>query len=286
MFVFQSLLFGLALPLIVARVVLALAMVVARKRGAPAEGVRWGVVLGVGAGDLVLHLGPAWRPAFPPIDVIDRTPWLALAATIFALLAPGAAWVRRGGLVLLAALVFVVILGPVLPETSSTRAGLAWLGLVGAVVLVAWAHLEALGKRVEGAALIWPLLVVAGGTSVVLLVSGSVVLSQLGLALTAALAAPVGASLGVALGRSTLGIIPVVLTVLTALVLNGHVYAGLPTSSALLLAAAPAGAWAARRGPARRGAPWLATLLAVVATLVPIGAALGFALAASPSYEY
>jgi hypothetical protein len=285
MFVFQSLLFGLALPLIVAGVVLTVTMIVGRKRGAPAEGARWGLALGVGAGVLVAYIGLAWPPPFLPIDVADRTPWLALAATIFALLAPGAAWVRRGGFVLLAALVFVVILGPVLPETSGTRAGLAWLGLVGAIALVSWAHLEALGERIGGAALIWPLLVVAGGTSVVLLASGSVVLGQLGLALTAALAAPGGASWGVALGRSARGIVPVVLTVLTALVLNGHVYAGVPTSSALLLAAAPAGAWVARRGPARRGAPWLATLLAVVATLVPIGAALGLALAASPSYE-
>jgi hypothetical protein len=203
---------------------------------------------------------------------------------VFALLAPRAAWGRRMGLVALVALVTVVILGPILPETAGTRGGLAWLAVVGIVVLAAWANVEWLGERLEGATLIWPMLVIAGGTSVVLVASNSLVLGLLGLSLTSALAAPGIASWRWALGRSVRGAIPIVLAVLTALILNGHVYAFVPASSALFLAAAPAAAWAARLGPIRRGAPWRATLAAVVATLVPVVAAVGLALAASPAY--
>jgi hypothetical protein len=280
MFAIRTIL-GLALPVILSAIGLALAW---RKRTG-AEPSRRGIAAGIGTGFLAGSIALGWPPPFPPMDVADRTPWLALAATIFASLAPGASRIQRGGLALLAALVSVAILGPVLPETSGTRAGLAWLVVVGLVVLVAWANVEWLAERLEGAAPIWSMLMVAGGTSVVLIASHSAVLCLLGLALTSALAAPAIASWRWALGGSVRGAVPIFLAVVTALILNGHVYADVPTSSAVALAAAPAGAWAARLGPARRGAPWRATLAAVVATLLPIGAAVGLALSAATSYE-
>jgi hypothetical protein len=153
---------------------------------------------------------------------------------------------------------------------------------VGVVVIAAWANVERLGERLEGAVLIWPLVVLTAGTSVVLLASHSLVLCLLGLTLTSALAAPGFASWFWPLGGSARGPIPIVLAVLTSLILNGHVYADVPTSSALVLAATPAASWLGRVGSVRRRGPWAATLAAVGATLVPVVTAVGFALAAAP----
>jgi hypothetical protein len=282
MFEFRMIL-GLALPFVVAAAGLALAGL-SRKGGSEPSPRR--MALGIGAGFIAGALTLGWPPPFPPMDVADRTPWAALAATVFAGLAPRAAWARWVGLTALAALVYVVTLGPILSDTSSTRAGLAWLVAVGLVVLASWASFAALGERLEGAAFMGPVLVMAAGISVVLIASHSIVLCWLGLALTSALAAPGVASWFWPLGRTVRGAVPIILVVLTALVLNGHVYADVPTSSALVLAAAPAAAWLARLGPVRRGAPWVAALVAVGATLVPIAVAVGLALAAAPSEAY
>ena len=281
------LVFGVALPLAVSAVVLGVALAVGRVRGLGTRAADWGVALGVGAGAAVIHLGRDWRPGFPPLDVADRTPWLVPAALAVGLLGPmlerggGAAWPRRVGLFLLATLVYVAILGPILPATAGTRAGLGWLAVTAVLVLAAWENVAWLTVRVEGGALLGSWLAVAAGTGVVLLVSGSLTLGQLGLALASALVAPLLLSWRWPLGPSVRSAAPIVLAVLTALLLNGHVYASLPTASALLVAAAPAGAWLARIGPARRR-PWLATSLAVAGTLVPLGVAVGFALAAQP----
>jgi hypothetical protein len=272
-------LLGLALPFILAAIAVALAWWT-RKSGS--EPSRRELALGVGAGFIAGAIALGWPPPFPPMEVADRTLWVALAATVFALVAAKAAWARWLGLALLASLVYVAILGPILADTSGTRKGLFWLVTVGLVVLASWASVEGLSERLEGAVLIWPLLVMAAGTSVVLIASHSVVLCLLGLALTSALAAPGVASWFWPLGRSVRGVIPIVLAVLTALVLNGHVYAFVPTSSALVLAAAPAASWSARLGPVRRRAPWVAVLAAVIATLVPVGVAVGLALVAAP----
>jgi hypothetical protein len=276
-------LLGLALPFVVGAAGLVLTRWTRKGGSEPSPRV---LAVGIGAGFIAGALALGWPPPFPPMDVADRTLWVALVGTVFAVLAPRAAWARWLGLAVLAALVYVAILGPILPDTSGTRAGLKWLVAVGLVVLASWANLAALGERLEGAALIGPLLVLAAGISVVLIASHSLVLCTLGLALTSALAAPGVASWFWPLGRTVRGAVPIVLAVLTALVLNGHIYADVPTSSALVLAAAPAAAWSARLGPVRRRAPWVAALAAVGATLVPVGVAVGLALAAAPAEAY
>lgn len=237
--------------------------------------------LSVGLGCVSGMLGQGWPPPFPPIDVTDRTPWLALAAMIVVAIAGGGpAWLRRIGLALLAVGVYLAILGPILGTTAAIG-----LSVAGLAVLAAWANAVGLGDRVEGAALIGPMLVVAAGASVVLLASGTATAGLLGLTLAASLFAPALASIRLDLGRSARGVLPVALAVATALVLNGTFYAFVPRSSALLLAAAPAGAWAARLGPVRRRSPWLATFAAVLGTLAPVAAAVAIALASSPSAE-
>jgi len=73
-------------------------------------------------------------------------------------------------------------------------------------------------------------------------------------------------------------------TVLTALVLEGDIYASMPPWSALLLAAAPVGTWITRTEPLRGKQGISATVPGTIAVLVPVGLAVGWAAASSP-YE-
>jgi hypothetical protein len=72
----------------------------------------------------------------------------------------------------------------------------------------------------------------------------------------------------------------------TALLIVGHIYSGLPLAAAVLLAGAPLLLWPAWIGPARRLASWQSALLAAVLVLVPVGVAMGLAFQAAPGgYE-
>jgi hypothetical protein len=272
----------LVVPAVVAALVLMAVRWVCR-RGGFAGGDRVAAAAALGAGYLAGHLGNA-PPAFPPLDVTDRLPWLAGAATLLGILEaarPSPAWARWENRLLMAALVLGVVLGPVLEATAATRPGQAWLAGLGLALLLSWANLEALAARLPGAVLGPALLLVAVGAAAALVLSGSLVLGQLGGALAAALAAVgvlSGRSVGLSLGG---GGVAVLVATLGALLLEGHVYAALPASAACALAAAPAATWAGAVGPIRRAARWKAALVAAVATLVPVGLALGLVLAAS-----
>ena len=72
----------------------------------------------------------------------------------------------------------------------------------------------------------------------------------------------------------------------TALLIVGHIYSGLPLAAALLLGAAPLMLWLAWVGPARRLASWQSALLAAALVLVPAAVAVGLAFQAAPGgYE-
>jgi hypothetical protein len=159
------------------------------------------------------------------------------------------------------------------------------LAALAGIVIASWANLEIGDRRAGRAALLGPFFLVALGAAGVLLLSGSVVLGRLALALAASGAGAVGVLLGTGARSPLQGMTPVVATVLTALVVVGHVYASVPGTCAVLLAAAPVGVWAGRIGPARRLAPWQAMLLDTSASLIPVAFALGLAWAASPALE-
>jgi hypothetical protein len=254
-------------------------------------GVAWGgaaaVALALGAGELAAHLANA-RPAFPPIDVTDRIPWLVLTALLLGLcesIRPAPGWARWENRLLLVLLTLGLLLGPVLGPDWPTRSDLLRQGGLALLLLVGWANLEALAARRSTATVGPAVLVVAAGAGAALLLSGSLVLGQIGLGLASALGAVWLLSCwmpGLSLGR---GGVPVLVATFGALLIDGQVYAFLPRSSALILAAAPLMAWVASVGPARRLAGWKAALLGAFATLVPTAVAVGLAVAASPSYE-
>ncbi len=204
----------------------------------------WGTSA-VGLAYLAGHAGVAGL-IFPAGEVTDRIPWIAILAMFLAVteavrdLGTVARFVGRS---ILFEFALGVVLGPLVSTGPVERELAVKLALATALAIVAWINLELLGARgdVRNA-----LLITAGGASVVLLSSGSVVLGLLGASLTAALA---GGELAGAVrkgDRAFVGGVAGAAAILVALVLEGHIYASLPGSSALLLAAGPAAAWVPR----------------------------------------
>ena len=185
------------------------------------------------------------RPAFPPVEVTDRIPWLALAATVLAVaeavwaLAP---WVRLFGRSLLSTLSLGLMLGPVVSANDLSWPMLGWLTVTAVLAFLAWLNLWALEGLGRGTDAFRGLIVTSSGATLVLLFSGSAVLCLLGVALTVSMA--VGRL--TAWDRAPVSGLIVGSTVLTALVLEGYIYASMSPWSALLLAAALAGTWITR----------------------------------------
>jgi hypothetical protein len=278
--------FVVVVPALAAAVTLVAAGWVGRRAGL-AGGDQAAVALGLGAGALAAQLVNA-RPAFPPVEVTDRIPWIVAAAMLLGLcesVRPSPGWARWENRLLLTALVLGLILGPVLGEDWPTRSALARQGGLALVLLAAWANLESLASRRSTAMLGPALLVVAASAGVALMMSGSLVLGQLGLGLASALAAAWVVSWWLRGPSLRRGGIPVLFATYGALLIVGHIYSGLPAPAAYLLAAAPLAAWVGFVGPTRRLAAWQATLLGALATLVPAAVAMGLAIAASPRYE-
>jgi hypothetical protein len=250
------------------------------------SGVHWGPALALGAGYFAYHYGMA-HPAFPPVDVTDRIAWLALASMVlgfFESIWPGPGWTRWENRVLVTALVLGAMLSPVLANSDDRQADAIRLGVSAGVLLVSWANLEVLASRVSLRALAPALLAVTGGATGVLLVSGSMVCAQLAGGLTALLGLVWVTSWFKPEMSLSRGGVPVLVSVLGALLVNGQVYSSTPIGSVLLIAASPLAAWLGRVGPVRRLAAWQSALVAFVAVLVPAGAAIGLALWSSPSF--
>jgi hypothetical protein len=244
------------------------------------------LAIALGAGTLAAQLVNA-PPAWPPVDVTDRIPLIVLVATLLGLcesLRPSPAWARWENRVLLSVLMLGLILGPVLGQEVATGRHVAGLLLV---VLLEWTSLENLASRRSTAVLGPALLVAAGCTGAALLMSGSLVLFQIGTGLAVALGAVWVLSCGLrswSLGLSP-GAIPVLVATFAALLIDGRVYVGMPWASALLLGVAPLVPWLGFVWPMRRLAPWQAAIVSAVAAGVPAAIALVLIARESTGYE-
>lgn len=192
-------------------------------------------------------------PSFPPIDVTDRIAWLAAVAAALAVSAtvlPGRAPFRLAEMALSPCLVMGAMLEPLVSgdrswSEISAQAAPA-LAFTGLALLNFWAVVHHAGLENVRAVLV---LTTAAATPALFL-SGSLVLGLLSLTLFATLgAAWIWERACCSFGSVLLGA-----TVLTALVLEGHYFAELPTAAALALAFAPATCWVKiRRDPRRQG---------------------------------
>ncbi|SIN73317.1 hypothetical protein SAMN05444166_0514 [Singulisphaera sp. GP187] len=281
-------LFGVLLPALATVTVLIAAWRVGRRLDLKVRG-GLAVALALGLGDLAGHLGVAW-PAWPPSEVTDRIPILVGVAILAALVAvlggPGRRWLSWVNRAVVSGVTIAVIVSPAFGEAWSAPATLFGAALLGIGMILAWANLDALATRCSGAGIFLPLLLISSGASVALLVSGSMVLALLAGVLSAALAA-----CGLVAWRvPAIGFGPggpsIVVVVLASLLLINRFYAELPSGSVALFAVAPAAVWFGQLGTIRSRAPWIRTLAATAAVLVPVALAIGLAVAAMPSYEY
>jgi hypothetical protein len=283
----SALAFGVIVPALATASILTAVLAVGRRFDLKARS-RLGVALGLGLGTLAGYAGVSW-PAWPPSDVTDRIPFLIIVgiiSAVFEVSRPAKPWMSWGNRILLTVITLAAILGPAFAETWKTPATLLGGASIGAGMVLAWANLDALAARLSGSVFFLPLLVVTTGASLVLVLSGVLVQGRVAGVLTAALAgcwvvswwAP---SISLARGGT-----PIVVVALASLLLVGRFYAEAPTGSVVLLALAPAALWLVELGPLRQRAPWLRTLVATAAVLVPVALAVGLAVAAMPSDEF
>ncbi len=284
MIVLKSVLIGVVLPAFLAAII-HLVTTLIRRRNEPTRNFDWGLPLAIGCGYLAGHAGIAW----PSNDVTDRIPWLVLGAVALGILDaawPSPLWARWENGLVFAGAVLLVMLGPAIQETWGTPETNRWMAALGVGILLSWGNLERLASKSQGAAFAVPLLAFAGGAAAFLLLSGSMVLGRLGGALAAAL---LGAWITswrgspISLAR---GAIPVVVTLLAALILEGHVYAQAAPVGVGLVCASPLLIWVTRIRAIRNLLPWQTGLIGAVVVLIPIGVAMGLALAADLSSEY
>jgi hypothetical protein len=221
------------------------------------------------------------------MDVTDRIAWLALASMVLGIFEaswPGPGWTRWENRVLVTALILGAMLEPVLANSEDRNAEAIRLGVSAGVLLVSWFNLELLASRVGLRSLAPALLTVTGGAAGVFLVSGSMTCALLAGGLTALLGLVWVTSWFKSEISLSRGGVPVLVTVLGALAVNGQVYSSTPVGSVLLIAVSPLAAWLGQVGPARRFAAWQSALVSLVAVLVPVGAAIALALWSSPSF--
>jgi len=249
-----------------------LARRIARGRG---EGSAAGPALA--AGYVAGHLVVAGPPRIPPAEAWQ---WLLPLAVAGALL--GAAgdrlsrrdpWWRWG----LFPAVVLAALGVTLQERTALALGGYGLGFV--------LLREVLGgaARIAGPR---PFLAALAGTSAAtagsLVISGWMLLGQAagGLAAAAGAAFLLAGRFPAAAGSA----VPVAALLLGFLCLDGVLYAELPRAAALLLAAAPLGAWAPV--PGREARPLRAAAVRVALVALLAGAAVAVAVVASPPMDY
>jgi hypothetical protein len=266
---------ALCLATVIAAVVSGLAGRVARLKGADGKVPAWGA-LAVGLAYAVGQFGVA-APSFPPGDVTDRIPGIALASAIVAAILANrrAVWPRVLGYVALASLVFGVMLGPVLGTEDLPRETLLWLAATAVVCGLAAVNLATLDGPKSRVELWFAMGVLSLGAGVVLVLANSAVLFQL----AAILAFFLGVSLLASWGRPVGGGLPVASAVLMALVVEGFVYAFLPAASAGLLALAPVLVWLTRLGPLGRLGVKGRSVVAGLLMLLPVSVAIGIVLA-------
>ena len=251
---------------------------------------RWAGAVALGAGYVGGHAMAIGRwPSFPPVEATHWLLYFALAAVILGLLdaflPDTRRWLRFFVWLVFNGVFICVLLHSKWKYAWRLSEGLLWLGGLLAIMLFVSACFETIAQPSSSRpALSLILAIISAGTSVALMVSGSLLLGQLALivgtiATVAWLAACWIPSLS--LRRRA---VPIVVLLLAGLWLSGYFYAELPAVSALLLAASPVLALVPF-GNTPLSRKWRSCLPAGL-VMVEVAAAVGIAIHASPPMDH
>lgn len=248
---------GLALPAALAGGVLVAGWRIAHRRASARDSRSWAGPVAVAAAFIAGYWGLLGRPDLPPLDATD---WLFYLAGALAVPGLADALLRlrlpaRVVLITVAVAASFLVLGwPLLRLEGEAAADARAQATIAAVLATASiVALDALAVRISAVRLSGVLLAVAVPAAVVVVLSGSQRLGQIGGLLAAIAMGMVAAN--VALGRAAVGRGTVLVfgTLLGGLLLCAHLYAELTTANAMLLAAAPNMAWLGYLVPKRAG---------------------------------
>ncbi|MBI3837523.1 MAG: hypothetical protein HY288_06280 [Planctomycetia bacterium] len=280
MFLLRDLLAGVELPIVLTAGTLAVGWFALRHRHGARDSRSWAGPLALGVG----FAGGYWAlfglPAFPPLDAIEwlflLTPGLVLLGLLDSL-GRVPLQVRVVSIAASAPASMLLLSWPLL-NGNNYDSRQAVLFATATMLLVGWiAAMDGLAARVSAAQLSAILFCAAAPAALVLLLSGSQRLGQIGGVLAATQFA--GSLVNYALGPAALGrgVIVVFGVLFGGLLLSGYSYAELRPENALMLLAAPLMSWLALLLAWQfRGLPLAATQLALV--LVVAGSAVAQAM--------
>ncbi|MHC4341446.1 MAG: hypothetical protein ACYSX0_14690 [Planctomycetota bacterium] len=244
----------------------------------------WAPGVAVGAGFLLARTGFAdWSwPGFWPVGAEDRLAYLVLVASALSVV-PGRLWLRLIFSVLTPQLLVVGKIG----DSWSLAEKALVLGVLSATTFALWSAMERLAERRRGASVpvIW--MVALAGAAIVFERANSISLAQQ----AGALAACFGAAWVLALWKSPKvslsGAVPVAMVAWSGLLLGARYYAypGLALLPTLLLAVAPAAAWAGELPWLRDRPAWIGMAVRLAAVALPVAIAVATA-AAAPADPY
>jgi hypothetical protein len=249
----------------------------------------WGDAVALGIGYSGGHAVTTGWPPFPASEATQWLPYFALV-TMFvgvldALLRPPGS-LRALIWILYCAGLLRLLLKPKFQYGWSLLEGVLWIAGFAAGMLVLASLLDAAVRRDTSISSPLILTIVAGGSGVALMLSGSALLGLLAMVLAGAL----GAILIVAflLPKSVEGraIVPVAVILLASFWLMGFFYAELPSASALLLAAAPLAGCLLISFSESEVPSWKHLLLRAAVVIVLVAISVLIAFRASPPLEY
>ncbi|MGC2579219.1 MAG: hypothetical protein WA376_16775 [Terrimicrobiaceae bacterium] len=249
----------------------------------------WGDAVALAMGYAGGHAVTIGWPPFPASEATQWLPYVALATMFVGVLdtllqPPG----------MLRALVWIcycagllrLLLSPKFQYGWSLLEGVFWIAGLALGMLTLASFLDAAVRRDKSVSSPLILTIVACGTGVALMLSGSALLGQMAIVLVAALGAILVVTFLFPKSIEGRAIVPVAVAILASLWLMGFFYAELPSASALLLAAALLPGCLLISFSESRAFSWKAILLraGVVLALVAISVVIAFR--SSPPLEY
>ncbi len=243
-----DLLYGVALPAALAAGVLLASWRAMRGRASARDSRSWAAPLAIGAGFVGGWLALFGRPEFPPLDATD---WLFFAAPALVALALCDAYLGippqgRYASWFVAIPPTCWVLARPLAAAGDEQIGI--VAVASMIAALAWIFLiDALASRVSAARLSGLLLAAVVPASVVLILSGSQRLAQIGMLLAATQAGALVANLIMGPAGVGRGVSLVFGALYGGLLFCGQHYAELSPVDAAILYAAPLAAWIVQR---------------------------------------